>query len=169
MPSNLVTIETPVPGTLIIGLGNLLRGDDGVGVHVAQALAEVPLPQDVEVVEGGTRGLELVNLMEGWPRVILVDAADVGQAPGEFVRFEFDEVHLVGDDQHLSIHSAGLRDALLLAQVLNVLPDEVIIYGVQPARLDWDDSLSPVVEALIPRLVGSILAELGAPGSFTHD
>jgi hydrogenase maturation protease len=148
--------------TLVIGLGNPMRGDDGIGLRVIESLAGQALPDGVEVVDGGTQGLGIVNLMEGRQRVIMVDAANVGKAPGEFVCFTPAEARLLGDDQYLSVHSAGLRDALLLARVLQVLPDEVVIVGVQPAHLDWDDGLSPEVEAAIPQIVGRILDELGA-------
>lgn len=154
--------SAPSSGTCVIGLGNPLRGDDGVGVRVTQMLVAENLPGSVEIVEGGTRGLGLVSLMEGWQRVILIDAADVGQAPGRFARFTPQEARLLGDDPGLSVHEAGLRDALLLGKVLNLLPDEIIIYGVQPASLDWDNGLSPQVEAALPALVGSILDELRA-------
>jgi hydrogenase maturation protease len=149
--------------TLVIGLGNPLRGDDGIGMRVARLLAEQALPEGVEVVQGGTCGLELVNWMEGWRRVLIIDAAEVGEVPGGFARFTLAEGHLLGDDRHLSIHAAGLRDALLLAEVLGVLPDEVIIFGVQPAHLDWDDPLSPEVEAAVPKILSSVLGELGMP------
>jgi hydrogenase maturation protease len=154
------TLDTSFSATLVIGLGNLLRGDDGVGVRVVQMLAEQALPPGVEVIDGGTQGLGIVNLIEGRRRVIVVDAADVGQSPGQFVRFTLDEAHLLGDEQRLSIHAAGLRDALLLAQALKMLPDEVIIFGVQPANLEWDSTLSPQVEAILPDLIEAILAEL---------
>jgi hydrogenase maturation protease len=114
----------------------------------------------VEIVDGGTQGLALVNLMEGRRRVVFVDAADVGRPPGEFVRFARDEVRFLGKDQHLSAHAAGLRDALLLAEALKMMPDEVIIYGVQPANLEWDDALSPQVEASVPDVIAAVLAEL---------
>ena len=145
--------------TLIIGLGNPLRGDDGVGVRIVKELNERTLPHNVDVVDGGTQGLGLINLMENRQRVILVDAVDIGQAPGDFVRFTLDEVLLPGSDQHLSIHAAGLRDALLLAQTLNKLPPEVIIYGVQPKQFAWDTGLSPEVEASLPGLVAAVLVE----------
>jgi hydrogenase maturation protease len=148
------------PATLVIGLGNPLRGDDGVGIRVAQMLAEQTLPFDVEVVDGGTQGLGLINLMEGRQRVILIDAAEIGQSPGQFARFTLDEAHLPGDDQHLSIHAAGLRDALLLAEALGMLPREVIIFGVQPANLEWDSALSAQIEAILPDLSEAVLAEL---------
>jgi len=154
-------LHAPSPDTLIVGLGNPLRGDDGVGVRVIQTLTSRPLPVGVEAVEGGTQGLGLVSLMEGWRRLILVDAANVGQMPGGFVRFTPHEARLLGDDQRLSVHDVGLRDALLLAETLDLLPDEVIVYGVQPANLDWNNGLSAQVEAAIPELVRSILGELG--------
>jgi hydrogenase maturation protease len=156
-----IASHAPSPDTLIVGLGNPLRGDDGIGIRVIQMLAAEALPESVEVVEGGTQGLGLVSLMEGWRRVILVDAANVGQRPGGFVRFTPQEARLLGSDGHISIHNAGLRDALLLAETLEILPDEIVIYGMQPANLDWDEDLSPQVEAAMPDLVRSILGELG--------
>lgn len=167
-----IASRAPSADTLIVGLGNPLRGDDGIGVRAIKSLVTEALPEGVKVVEGGTQGLGLVSLMEGWPRVILVDAANVGQPPGAFVRFTPQEVTLLGGEQRLSIHDAGLRDALLLAETLDLLPDEIIIYGMQPANLNWDDDLSPQVEAAMPALVRAILDELGAsnptPGDQKH-
>ena len=160
MTPDTTAVDPALPTTLIIGLGNLLRGDDGVGVRVAQALARQSLPQDVEVVDGGTPGLGLVNLMEGRRRMILVDAADVGKNPGEFVRFTLDEAILKRNDQHLSVHAAGLREALLLAEALRMLPNEIVIFGVQPANLEWTNALSPEVEATLPDLITAVLSEL---------
>jgi hydrogenase maturation protease len=134
-------------------------------VRVIQTLVAEALPEGVEVAEGGTQGLGLVSLMEGWRRVILVDAANVGQPPGGFVRFTPQEARLLGGDQRLSIHDAGLRDALLLAETLELLPEEIVIYGMQPENLDWDDGLSPQVEAAMPELVKAILDDLGAGSS----
>jgi hydrogenase maturation protease len=155
-----VVLDTPPCDTVIMGLGNPLRGDDGVGVRVAQVLAMKNLPSGVEVVDGGTQGLGIVNLMEGYRRAIVVDAAEIGKAPGQFIRFTLDEARPRGEDEHLSVHGAGLRDALLLAQALKTLPDKVIIFGVQPANLAWEDSLSPEVEAGLPALVKAVMAEI---------
>jgi hydrogenase maturation protease len=135
--------------TLIIGLGNPLRGDDGVGVRVVQTLATYDLPPNIRVIDG----------MEGQQRVIIVDAADIGASPGQFVRFMLPEARLLGDEASLSIHAAGLREALLLAQALDMLPPELIIYGVQPRTLAWDNTLSSSVEAGLPGLISAILAE----------
>ena len=150
--------------TLVIGLGNPLRGDDGVGVRAIEMLATQPLPPDVEVIDGGTLGLGIVNLLEGRQRVIVLDAADVGRTPGQLVRFSLDEAELMGGDHHISVHTAGLREALLLAEALEMLPAEVIIFGVQPANLEWDNSLSPEVEAALPNLVAAVLTEIADCG-----
>jgi hydrogenase maturation protease len=158
--------DEPRPTTAIIGLGNPLRGDDGVGVRVAEALAALPLPRDVEVIDGGTQGLGIVNLMEGRQRVILVDAANVGETPGQFVRFTLDEVDWLGgtsplgDGQYLNIHYAGLREALLLAQALDSLPPEIVVFGVQPVKTDWESALSSEVEETLPDLIDAILTEV---------
>ena len=159
--------QPPSPDTLVVGLGNPLRGDDGIGPRAIQMLMAEALPAGVEVADGGTQGLGLVSLMEGWRRVILVDAANVGQPPGGFVRFTPQEGRLLGSDQQISIHNAGLRDALLLANTLELLPDEIVIYGMQPAKLDWDDDLSPQVEAAMQDLICAILDELGVGSA--HD
>jgi hydrogenase maturation protease len=158
-----MTLDTAACSTLVIGVGNPLRGDDGVGVRVAEVLAEPTLPQDVTVVDGGTQGLGLASLMGGHRRVILVDAVDMGQEPGSFARFTPEEARLLGDAARLSIHGAGLRDALLLAQALGMLPEEVVIFGVQPARIEWEDALSPEVEAGLPILIEAIMKEVSNP------
>jgi hydrogenase maturation protease len=104
--------------------------------------------------------------MEGWQRVILVDAANVAETPGQFLRFTLDEVDLLGGSsplgggQHLNVHYAGLREALLLAQALGSLPPEVGVFGVQPASTDWGSALSPEVQEALPDLIDAILGEV---------
>jgi hydrogenase maturation protease len=149
-----------LPGTVVIGLGNPLRGDDGVGVRVVQALAKQPLPSGVEVVDGGTQGLGLVTLLEGRQRVIFVDAAQASREPGQFVRFTLDEANLLGDNPSMAIHEAGLRDVLILAEALKMLPSQVVIFGVEPASIEWDHALSDQVEACLPSLVKAVLEEI---------
>jgi hydrogenase maturation protease len=127
-------------------------------------LAGRTLPEDVEVVDGGTQGLGIVPLMQGRRRVIFCDAADMGQEPGHLARFTPDEVRLLSREQGISIHEAGLRDALVLAEALDALPQEIVIFGVQPANVDWDSALSPQVEAALPELAEAILKEIGGGG-----
>lgn len=144
---------------LILGLGNPLRGDDGVGPRVVAELLRRGLPNGVEAVDGGTVGLDLLHLLEGWERAIIVDAALLGRNPGEYIRFTPEEAHLVGSLVSLSSHTAGLADALALARALGQRLPDIVIYGVQPERMDWEEGLSPAVEAALPRLVEEILKQ----------
>lgn len=145
---------------LILGLGNPLQGDDGVGCRVVKALDARALPDTVEVMDGGTPGIGLLNLLEGRARVILVDAAEMGLAPGEFRRFTADQVTLVGSAQRLSLHRASVADALALARALNIALPDIVFFGVQPASVEWRDSLSPAVQDAVPRVLEAILDEL---------
>ncbi len=145
----------------VIGIGNPLRGDDGVGPRVVEELQRRTLPENVSLLDGGTGGLGLLSLLEnGWQRVILVDAADVGRAPGEFVRFTPDQVRMARTEHALSIHNAGLSDALALADALGRRLPQMVIFGVQPGVIGWREGLSAPVEAAVPRLVAAVLREL---------
>ncbi len=174
--------------TLILGLGNPLQGDDGVGCRVVEELfvvrdeaqfAEsrparaktalrkercVPdyerMPDDVEVMDGGTPGVGLLNFFEGRTRVIIIDAAEMGVAPGEYRRFTPQEVTLTGSRDRFSLHRSGVADALALARELKMQLPEIIFFGVQPASVEWNDQLSPQVQAALPRVIEAILNEL---------
>lgn len=145
---------------LILGLGNPLQGDDGVGCRVAQELEKRELPNDVEVMDGGTPGVGLLNFLAGRKWVIIVDAAEMGIAVGEFRRFTPEQVVLTGSAQRFSLHRSGVADALALADELKIKLPEIIFFGVQPARVEWRDALSPPVQAAVPRVIDAILNEL---------
>ncbi len=146
--------------TLILGVGNTLRGDDGFGPQVIEWLNAQDLPEGVRAVDGGTAGLDLVSMLMGQQRAIIVDAAELGRAPGEWLRFALSDVQLKPDGASLSLHSAGLAEALMLGAALKVLPPEVIIYGVQPQNLDWRPQLSAEVQAAVPQVGQAILSEV---------
>ncbi len=146
--------------TVVLGLGNALRGDDGVGPAVIEWLDQQALPAQVETVDGGTAGLDIVSTLMGRERAIIVDAAEVGQAPGEWVRFTLDVARLKENDTALSLHSAGLAEALALGAALNVLPPTIIFYGVQPQSLNWSAQLSAAVQAAVAEVGQAILAEV---------
>jgi hydrogenase maturation protease len=149
---------------LILGLGNPLQGDDGVGCRVVEEMVEAsvtaPLPGDVEVMDGGTPGVGLVNLIEGRARVIIVDAAEMRFAPGEFRRFTPEQIVLTGSAQRFSLHRSGVADALALAHELKIKLPEIVFFGIQPASVEWRDSLSPAVQAAVPRVIEAVMNEL---------
>ena len=145
---------------LVLGLGNPLQADDGVGCRVVEALEERALPPGVEVLDGGTPGVGLINLWEGRRRVIIVDAAEMGRRPGEVARFRPEDVTLTGASERFSLHRTAVADALALAKALDLPIPEIVFYGVQPGRVDWGEQLSPEVAAAIPGLVEAILEEV---------
>jgi len=153
-----------VKHVLILGLGNPLLGDEGIGVQVVEELKGLELPDGVTVVEGGTAGLGLIGLMEGYQRVIIVDAADMGHPPGRVVRFTPLEAQFKTAEAPLSLHQIGLGEVLALAEALEVAPAELVIIGIQPSRIEGGVGLSPEVEGAIPQIIRIILDELDAIG-----
>ncbi|MHB8766234.1 MAG: hydrogenase maturation protease [Deferrisomatales bacterium] len=151
----------------VIGLGNPLRGDDGAGTEVARRLASMPLPGGVEVLDGGTGGLALLPLLEGARGAILVDAADLGCAPGTVVRLPGDDPRLGGGQGDRSPHQAGVEAALALGRELGCLPATVVLFLVQGARVAPGLGLSGPVRSSLDELVVRVRAEalrlLGRP------
>lgn len=144
--------------TAVIGLGNPLRGDDGVGPRVIEELHRRGLPAGVVAIDGGNAGLDLLDELEKWERVIIVDAAELGLEPGSFVRFTADEIEF--QDNSFSSHSASLGEVLLLAQALGRQLPQIVVFGVQPADMGWREGLSQAVEAAVPALSEAVLGEL---------
>ena len=145
---------------LVLGLGNVLCGDDGAGVvAVHKLMRRWRLPAEVRVVDGGTLGLDLLGLVAISDRVILVDAVRGAGPPGTLDR-------LAGDDvapavyARLSPHQIGVADLLAGAALCERYPSEVVIVGVVPAMTDLQLGCTPAVEASIPALVDNVLAEL---------
>jgi hydrogenase maturation protease len=148
------------PSILVLGLGNPFRGDDGVGPRIIEELTRRGLPEGVTALDVGTAGLDLLNILEGWEQAVIVDAAEIGQEPGQFMRFTPDEARLTQTDDLFSLHNAGLSEALALADALGQTLPKLVIFGVQPAEIDWREGLSPTVEAAVPALTDAVIAEL---------
>lgn len=138
---------------VVLGLGNLLMADDGVGlIALARLEEEWFVPRDVERVDGGTWGMNLLPIIERADRVILLDAIDLGDPPGTLIRLEGEEIpRFLG--LKLSPHQIDLREVLALAELRGTLPGELIALGIQPARVEMSTTLSPVVEARLDQLV----------------
>ncbi len=149
---------------LVLGLGNVLLSDEGAGVRaVERLLADYELPQSVRALDGGTLGLELLAYVEGVDHLLLLDCVDFGAEPGALLRLEGEEIPQRAGAQ-LSPHQTGLGELLALARLQGILPPTVVLWGVQPARLDWGVALSEAVEAQVPALAKRAASELGALG-----
>jgi hydrogenase maturation protease len=152
--------EDPNRSTLVLGLGNPLHQDDGLGVVAVQLLSERELPPGVSVKEAGTPGWGLASWFEGWSHVILIDAACMGCSPGTWRRFGTEDVRLVGQREFYSLHEPGLANGLALAEALDALPEDITFYCIEPESTREGDALSPSVKRTLPEFVDHIYKEL---------
>ena len=150
---------------MVLGLGNLLFSDDGLGVHAIDCLRQDQrVGSGVTLLDGGTQGLNLIPHIWGFPRLLVIDAVDVGEAPGTVVRFEGSA--LDGLPGKPTVHQLGFADLMVAMKLLGDSPEEVVVLGVQPMSTDWGAELTaPVQNALAPLLDGVIaqLAVWSAP------
>ncbi len=146
---------------LILGIGNILLRDEGVGVRLIEAMHHVPLPDNVELLDGGTSGADLVDAIADRRKLIVIDAVKADAKPGAVFRFTMDE--LLRDESRLSLHEFGLLDTLDTARRLGCPPAEVVVFGVQPAEIEFGLELSEPVAAIVPRLIEVVLDEARKP------
>jgi hydrogenase maturation protease len=146
--------------TLVLGIGNPVMGDDGIGCRAVELLAGRDLPAGVRVEEAGVPGWGLPNWLEGWSRVILIDAVQMGEMPGTWRRFSTEQVRLIASGQAISLHEPGLASGLELAQALGQLPEKIVIYGIEPAGCSPGQGLSPAACTALPGLIETICAEI---------
>lgn len=150
--------------TLLLGIGNILLGDEGIGVRAVEAFARrYAIPDGVEVVDGGTTGMGLLDLIARRERVIIVDAVKMDAAPGTIVRLAGEQVP-PGLRQRISPHALGIGDVLAVLTVIDEAPGELTVIGIEPADLDFGVGLSPDIEARLDDLVDAIAAEFRRAG-----
>ncbi|MDA8234222.1 MAG: HyaD/HybD family hydrogenase maturation endopeptidase [Clostridia bacterium] len=137
---------------MVLGVGNILREDEGVGIHATQALSRRELPPNVEILEGGTAGIELLHLIEEVDHLVVIDAMDAKAEPGAIFKFQPGDVSVFPDNFGMSFHQVGLLEVLNMAKILDKLP-ETMIFGIQPQSMDWGLELTPALEAKLPRLL----------------
>lgn len=146
--------------SLILGVGNLLLSDDGVGVRVVERLERArALPEGVQTLDGGTCGLDLMQYLEGVDQLVVVDAANFGQPPGTIQRLEGDAVPAFLA-QKVSPHEINLPELLFSAKLVGIYPSRVVVLGIQPESLEVGLELSPAVAARVDELAERALAEV---------
>lgn len=159
-PMNPCTNTADPAGTiLVVGIGNLLLTDEGVGIRVIEALKQMNLGEGVEVLDGGTSGADLADALADRPKVIVIDAIQADGAPGSLYRLTADDV--LRDRNILSMHELGFLESLLMVRQLGCAPGEVVIIGIQPKDLSCSLELTPEVTDAVPKAVALVLEELG--------
>lgn len=145
----------------ILGLGNLMRSDDAIGVLTVAALARCHhlLPK-VRLIEGGTLGLDLLDSLWGVTHLVAVDAVDAGEEPGTLLRFSGERLSLLPLSK--SVHLLGFADLMGVMTLMNVSPLEVVLLGMQPAATGWGTELTPVLQARQDVLFQAVVAQVQA-------
>jgi hydrogenase maturation protease len=148
------------PKVSLIGLGNILMMDEGVGVHAVNAVQELyEVPPQLEIVDGGTSGLDLLPYLEGRERVLIVDAVDFGKEPGFMGMLENDDIPAAFQIK-ASLHHLGLLDVIATAKLLGKAPQEICLIGIQPQTIDLGVGLSPLMQEKLGILIDRVLAKL---------
>jgi hydrogenase maturation protease len=141
---------------VVLGIGNILLRDEGIGCHVVHALESVA-PGDARIIDGGTCP-DVVRLVEDTDKLVIVDAVKGGGMPGQIYRFRLQDVALQ-QKPFLSVHDFGLLDNLMLMKVWERIGEDVII-GVEPKDVEWGLELSAELQEKIPQIIEAVLAEV---------
>ncbi len=145
---------------LLIGLGNILLRDDGVGVHVIRSLGQkyyfIP---HVEVIDGGTMGLDLLPFFESADKVLIVDAADFAVEPGHISEIEDDEIPNFVQSK-FSVHQIGLSDLLSALKMIDIRPSKICLIGIQPESIDVGLNMTDRISLKMDQLISMAIRKL---------
>jgi hydrogenase maturation protease len=146
----------------VIGLGNPLRRDDGIGLLLLQFLQEnkKTLSKTIDFIDGGTRGMNLIHLLGDYDTVLLVDAVDFKGTPGQIKKFTLDEIKNQKIQLFLSTHEPDFLTVFALLKELKMTPSHLVIFGVQPKDISQGIGLSKEVNLVLPVLQKQILKEI---------
>jgi hydrogenase maturation protease len=143
---------------VILGIGNVILRDEGVGVHAVRELEGRDLPPRVQVIDGGTALMDLLTVIQEAERIIVIDALKGGGEAGTIYRVTPDDL-MAETERALSLHQVGLLEVLGMVKQLGGDP-QVVIIGVEPKEISWGMELTPEVEARLPRVIDAVFEEL---------
>lgn len=147
-------------GVLVLGVGNVLMKDEALGVRAVEELERrFRFPEGVDLVDGGTSGIELLSYIRGRDHLIVIDAVKSGHAPGTVVRIEGQDVPAKFMTK-ISPHQLGISDVLATATISGNLPREMVLFGIEPKAIDLGLGLSDEVKRSLERLIGVVVDEL---------
>ena len=143
---------------LILGIGNILLKDEGVGVRIIETLQQQKLADTIDLVDGGTSGADLIDILADRRKVIIVDAVDAGISPGTVIRFEENDLEKIPNST-LSLHELGIAETLRMTGKLNCKPKEVVFFGIQPKDILSGLELSDEMAEIVPIVAEKALKE----------
>ncbi len=149
---------------VVLGIGNTILSDEAAGVRAVEALEHAyRMPDDVMVIDGGTSGMEMIEDLSNLDFLIVIDVVKTGAAPGTVVKIEGEEIPVFFRHK-LSPHQIALPDVLASLELLDTMPKEIIVLGVEPITLELGMEMTPTVAAKVPVLAAMAAAELVARG-----
>ncbi len=147
--------------TIVVGLGNPLMSDEGIGVILINKLSGLSDKYPfVDFVDGGTGGMNLLYLFEGREKAVIIDCANMEEEPGQIKKFSPDEVKSVKQLAHQSLHEQDLLKIIEIAKQLDQCPEEIVIFGIQPKNIELDQTLSCELTQKIDDYINLICDEL---------
>lgn len=144
---------------VILGLGNILLKDEGVGVRVAGELSKRGLPENVDIIDGGTASLDVLTSIKDIEKLIIIDALKGGEEPGSIYRLCPEDL-LAETKNCVSLHQINLLDALNIAKKIGSTPEETVIIGIEPKAVDSGLGVTSCIEQKIPEIINIVLKEL---------
>jgi hydrogenase maturation protease len=148
------------PRILVLGLGNILLQDEGLGVRAFERLTgRYRLPMEVQAIDGGVMGLDLLPYLDGISDLLVIDAVQSGQKPGTLTRLEGEAIP-AALSLKMSMHQVGLQELLAVSDLQGALPTRVVLWGMEPACLEPGLELSPMVAGQLDSLVQAVVREL---------
>ena len=151
-------MDEPKARITIVGVGNLLLKDEGVGIHIVHALQKMDIPPDIKIIDGGT-SIDLPYYLKNSNTVIIIDAAKGGSKPGTVYRFH-PHAPAVESSETVSAHELGLEKSLEMMKLMENQPRETTIIGVEPKEIGWGTELSAELKHKVPEIVNIILKEI---------
>ena len=153
--------QTPRKETVVLGLGNLLMSDEGIGIHLIRKFSE---HQDkfpsIEFIDAGTGGMNVLHLIANRKKAVIIDCVKMGKKPGTIKRFEPADVKTVKKMMHFSLHEADILRIIELSRQLGECPGQIVIFGIEPESLELGQKLSKTLSDRIDAYAIDICKEL---------
>jgi len=146
--------------TLVLGLGNILLKDEGIGVHIAHLLQKSTLPKNIEIIDGGTSSLDILLSLRNIDKLIIIDALKCEKKPGTIYRMTPDDFEVKVDLEKLSLHQMGLIETITILKRMGNLPQEIVIIGIEPEKIEPGTELSDTIKERLKDIESAVLHEI---------
>jgi len=143
----------------VIGVGNILMADEGVGIRVLDKLKERGVPEGIDLIDAGTSFFDIAPTLEGYRKIIIIDATRGGKSPGTLYKFRESDIN-VHNEGAISLHDFGVVESLKLERLIRQISDNIVFIGIEPKNIKPSLELSDTIENVINRVIDLVMAEI---------